>query len=290
MKTESWHAPRIGRITGSRVGAILGHSQWHSRDDVMREMVREALGALREFEGNEATAYGEEHEADAIAAYELERDVNVTRNGDAAPFCVHPEVDWLGVRPDGFVEGDSEGIIEVKCPWRARYRSIREHLDYMAQVQLALECTGAAWCDFIIWRAAEPLIVERVLPNDDWLPSVRPELEMFMADYRMILATEELAAPYLAERERTDEPWRAAALAYRRAAHALDAAQAAEASARQVLLEMAPNGGKGCGVAVTRAERKGSIAYAKAIKDLLPNADLSAYQGTPTIYYQVRTV
>ena len=289
MKPESWHAPRIGRITGSRVGAILGHSQWHSRDDVMREMVREALGAAREFEGNEATAYGEQHEADAIATYELERDVAVTRTADAAPFCVHRDFDWLGVRPDGFVEGDSEGIIEVKCPWRARYRSIREHLDYMSQVQLALECTGAAWCDFIIWRDGEPLIIERVLPNEDWLRSVRADLEMFMADYRMILANEELAAPYLAERERTDPEWQHAALAYRRAAQALTDAQGAELAARQALLSMAPNGGIGCGVTVTRVERKGAIAYAKAIKDLVPNADLSAYQAPPTIYYQVRS-
>lgn len=289
MKPASWHAPRIGRITGSRVGAILGHSQWKSRDGVMREMVREAMGASREFAGNEATAYGEQHEAEAIASYALERDVCVIRSGDDAPFCVHRDFDWLGVRPDGFVDSEEEGIIEVKCPWRAQYRSIREHSDYVDQVQLALECTDAAWCDFIIWRAGEPLIIERVLPNDDWLRSVRADLERFMADYAAIIANEELAAPYLADVERTDAAWQEAATAYRAAAQAREAAQVAEQVARQTLLDLAPAGGTGCGVSVLRVERKGSVAYAKAITELLPDADLTAYEAPPTTYYQVRS-
>ena len=34
-------------------------------------------------------------------------------------------------------------------------------------------------------------------------------------------------------------------------------------------------------------ERAGSISYAKAIKELLPDADLSKYQGKPTAYWKL---
>lgn len=300
MKTDAWHAPRIGRITGSRVGAILGHSKWGDRGSVLREMVREALGAPREFAGNEATAYGEQQEPEAIAAYEMQADVTVSGTGPNAPFCVHRDLDWLGVRPDGFVDGawlgtrpglvngEREGVIEVKCPYRSAYRSIEEHPDYMDQVQLILACTDAAWCDFIIWRPAQPLIIERILPNEDWLRSVLPDLRTFIDAYQSIIADKECSAPYLAPRDRTDADWRAAAYAYQHAARALADAQEAEASARQVLMDLAPTGASGCGVTLTRVERSGSIAYAKAIKALLPDADLTPYQGAPTTYYQVK--
>ena len=42
-----------------------------------------------------------------------------------------------------------------------------------------------------------------------------------------------------------------------------------------------------CGRKLTQIKRDGAISYAKAIKDLLPNADLSKYQGKPTSYWKL---
>jgi exodeoxyribonuclease (lambda-induced) len=283
QRSEGWHLARKGRITASKVGKILGLSSFGTRDDAMREFVREFFDAEREFTGNEATRYGEAHEADALAEYVFA----TSRTVESVSLIPHPAYDWLAASPDGLVGDD--GLVEFKCPWRSQYRSIVNKPEYLAQVQLQLACTDRQWCDFCIWRDGEPLIVERIAADPSWLARVLPELEAFMADWRMICGDADLAAPYLAPKERTDTAWRQAAAAYKRAADNVKLAEAEEKAAREALLALAPEGGKGCGVTVSKAERTGSIAYAKAIKDLLPGADLSAYQGKPTTYYQVRT-
>ena len=38
---------------------------------------------------------------------------------------------------------------------------------------------------------------------------------------------------------------------------------------------------------LTQISKAGAISYAKAIKDLLPDADLSKYQGKPTTYWKL---
>ena len=38
---------------------------------------------------------------------------------------------------------------------------------------------------------------------------------------------------------------------------------------------------------LTQISKAGAISYAKAIKDLLPDADLSKYQGKPSTYWKL---
>src|SRR5690348_7975827 len=110
QRSASWYADRIGRITASRVGAILGLSKYRTSADVLRDMVREALGAPSEFTGNEATRYGETHEADALDAYEQRYGTIIKPSG----IVVHPLYDWLAASPDGLV--GEHGLVECKCP------------------------------------------------------------------------------------------------------------------------------------------------------------------------------
>lgn len=178
---------RAGRITGSRVSAILGLSKYSKPADVLREMVRQQLGAPDEFTGNVATAWGNEHEDDALAAYEVERAVMVHAGQE---FVIHPEYPWLAATPDGLVGED--GMVEAKCPYRAEYMSLAERPDYAAQIQLQMECTGREWCDFLIWRPNDPLIIDRAARDRDWLPSVAPLLMQFVDDYTAALAAPEV--------------------------------------------------------------------------------------------------
>lgn len=282
QRSDGWYLARKGRITASKVGKILGLSGFGTRDDAMREFVREFFDAPGEFNGNVATQWGEAHEPDALAEYVF----TTSQTVEPVSLVPHPAYDWLAASPDGLVGTD--GLVEFKCPYRSRYMSIVDKPEYLAQVQLQMACTGRKWTDFCIWRDGEPLIIERVAADPTWLDRVMPELEVFIADWRMICADAELSAPYLAPKERADADWRKAAAAYKRAADAEKAAADAEKEAREALLALAPEGGKGCGVSVVKTERAGSIAYAKAIKDLLPDADLSAYQGKPTTVFQVR--
>ena len=280
QRTDEWQAARTGRITGSRVGAILGISKYRTRDDVMREMVRQTLGAPPEFTGNEATRYGEAHEADAINAYEQLGGHLVL----PSPLVVHPKYEWLGASPDGLVS--DHGMVEIKCPFRAKYTDPSP--EYIAQMQLQMACTGRVWCDFVIWRDGEPLDVARIDHDPDWLSRNLDALQAFHAEYLDTLSEDDLSAPHLADKERSDAEWREAVDAWRQA-H-VDATNGAdrEAAARRRLQELAPHGAKGCGVQVVKVERAGTIRYADAIKSMLPDVDLSPWRGKPSVTYQIR--
>lgn len=280
QRTDDWQAQRTGRITGSRVGAILGLSKYRTRADVLREMVRQHFGAATEFTGNEATRYGEEHEADAINAYEQRYGALVEPCG----LVVHPLHDWLAASPDGLV--GQHGMVECKCPMRATYTT--PSAEYVAQMQLQMECTGRDWCDFVIWRAGEPIIVERVKADLDWRARNLGNLQNFIGEFREIIADESKAAPYLADKERDGPVWRAAVAEWQEAQAQLAAAKARDERARATLIEMAPDGGKGCGVQVVKVERAGAVRYADALKSMLPDVDLSPWRGKPGVSYQVR--
>lgn len=280
QRNADWYAQRIGRITASRVGAILGLGKFQSRDDVLRTMIREALGAESEFTGNEATEYGSLHEADALAEYEKLRGVMIEPCG----LCVHPQHDWLAASPDGFV--GERGAIECKAPYRARYTE--PSAEYCAQMQLQMACADRDWCDFAVWRVGEPLAVTRVLRDDLWLPRVLPDLQSFMAEYRAAIADPKLAEPHLAARERADADWREAAQKYLHAkAEAESYAKLAE-HYKAMLIELAPTGASGCGVTLAKCEREGAIRYAEALKSMLPDVDLSPWRGKPSTYYTVK--
>lgn len=271
---------RTGRITGSRIGAILGLNPYSTRSDVLREMVRESHGAEREFKGNEATRYGEAHEPDALAAYEAREGVMTYGGGE---LLIHPVHDFLAVTPDGLVGDD--GMIECKAPFRGTYTHWNEKPYYEAQMRLQMECAGRAWCDFVVWRDGE-IAVSRIERDATWLPSVLPALEQFMADYR---AAMEAPESYLADAIRDDKAWRDAASDYLGTLAALNDIERMMKAKRERLIELAgDSSAKGCGVQVIRSERAGSVAYAKAVKELLPDADLSAYTGKPTTVFTVK--
>lgn len=76
--------------------------------------------------------------------HELEHDVEVKDVG----FIVHPEIDWLGGSPDGFI--GKNGMAEFKCPYTQLIWD--EPPDYyIPQVQGLLEITDRDWCNFVCW-------------------------------------------------------------------------------------------------------------------------------------------
>lgn len=280
QRNDAWYASRVGKITASRVGAILGLSKYRTAADVLRDMVREHFGASREFVGNEATEYGQAHEADALSAYEQRYAVMVEPCG----LILHPQYDFLAASPDGLV--GEHGLVECKCPYRARYTA--PSAEYVAQMQLQMLCTDRDWCDFVIWREGDPIIVERVMRDPDWLTGNVEALSNFMLEYDEAISSKEAAAPYLADKERDDDEWREAVIAWRNVQAAAVSIAETEKAARERLIALAPQGAKGCGVQVVKVERTGTIRYADAIKSMLPDVDLSPWRSKPSVTYQVR--
>lgn len=238
---------RKGRITASRIAGILGLSPYTNRDGVLREMVRQHFGAEQEFRGNFITEYGNEHEDDALGEYEQRRGIMTT----PSPTVVHPTFDYLAATPDGLVGDD--GLVECKCPWRAKYTHISERPDYEAQIRLQLEVTGRAWCDFVVWTP-DGITVSRVEHDPNWLPSVQPILLEFMEQYAAIVADPEAAAPFLEpiKDERDDEEWAEAALEWQEAKWVSDRATEALAKAKQNVLNLTDKPARGAGVQVIR--------------------------------------
>jgi len=279
---DAWLAQRQGRITGSRVAAILGLDKYKTADDVLREMVREAHGAEREFTGNEATAFGHEHEPHAIEAYEEQTGQMVISTG----LHVHPAHDWLAASPDGLIEHD--GLIEVKCPFRATYTTLAEVPHYAAQIQLQLACTMRDWCDFVIWREGE-IIVERVEADPFWLFQHMPALSAFRDEYLATVASEEKSARHLIPLIREDMTWSALEAEYVDAKAEADKACARlEAAKKALIAEAGEQSQKGRLVQVIRSERSGGYDYAKAIDQFAPGADLSAFKKKSTVVYSVK--
>ena len=274
---------RKGRITASLVGAILGNSPWMTRDDAMRYMVREALGAEREFTGNVATEYGSMHEAGAIMEFEMETGLTVTK----AKFVT--KEDWAGCSPDGIVS-DGWGI-EVKCPFGLRnggeFKPLAEQPHYLDQVQFSLWVTGREGWHFFQWHPNDTK-PECVWPDQDWQDENLPRLKQFYAEYLHEL--EHNPEEYLAPRRVIIDTPEAARMVeeYDQLTEAIDRATERKKDLLASMVEKA--GGKNAvfgGRKLTLVEKAGAISYAKAIKSLLPDADLEKWRGKKSEYWRI---
>ena len=289
QRSPEWFEQRRGRITASSVGAIMGLAPYATRDDVMRRMVREYHNAPNEFNGNVATEYGTFHEDGAIAEFEMETGYKV----EPAPFVPHGES--YGASPDGYVKtllGDY--LIEVKCPYGLRnggeFKSIDDQKHYYAQIQNQLFCTGYNECFFFQW-SPNGTKTENVVRDEIFIEKMLKECEAFYAEYlierefpnaekhlsdktKKVFDSEKLnemmkAYQFLKiEKERIDEKM------------------------KEYLAEMVAltdnEGGSVYGYTLFKTERAGSISYAKAIKELLPDADLEPYRGKPSEFWSVK--
>lgn len=289
QRSEEWFEARKGLLTASNVGAVLGMAPYATRADVMRRMVREWHGAEPEFTGNIATEYGERNEPGAIIEYEMESGDDVRHVG----FVVHPE-GWAGASPDGLI-GDDAGL-EVKCPFGKRkdvdpdFKPLAEQPHYYAQIQFTLWVTGRARWVFFQWSGAGTK-TEIVTPDAEWLAENMPKLRQFYAEYLHDREDPEAVAMHLeAKRVVIDTPEAHRMMAeYDQICEALENAEARKKELVADMVRIA--GGKNAtfaGRALTKTEKAGQIAYAKAVKALMPNADLEAYRGKPSSYWGVR--
>ena len=265
---------RNKRITASMVGAILGNSPYMTRDDAMRRMVRDALGAPSEFEGNIATEYGNRNEAGAIMEFQMETGLTVEK----ARFVT--KEDWAGATVDGWVSDG--GILECKCPFSLRkggqFKTLAEQPQYGDQVQFQLWVTDKPHAHFWQWCPADtrPEFVE---PDQEWRDHNLPILRQFYAQF---LAELEAPDDHLAPRRVTvDTP--EAAKCVREWDELTEAIELATERRKDLLEQMVDMAGRKdalvAGRKLTLTKRAGSISYGKAIKSLLPDADLEKWRG-----------
>ena len=167
--TEEWFQIRCGKITASKVQDILAEKA--GRKNYIAELVCERLTEEPVTLGftSKEMQWGTDHEEEARAAYEFDRDVNVVSVG----FAIHPELEWAGASPDGLVGDD--GCVQIKCPNTATHietiRTDKVPLKYAAQMQWEMACAERQWCDYVSYdpRIKLPglvLYVQRI-PRDE---------------------------------------------------------------------------------------------------------------------------
>lgn len=284
QRSEAWFTARKGRVTGSMVGAALGLDPNTSRDEAMRRMVRAYQGLPSEFEGNIATTWGTNHEEEAREAFEYDQSMNVA----PASFVVHPTLPWLGASPDGYVR--DYALLEIKCPFGLRdkpkpvpFKSIKEQPHYYAQMQIQMYCTDKIACYFWQWTPNDTKL-EIVDFDPIWIEVNLPKLEAF---YKEFLA---ICDEGLEEKLEIDTPVLRQWLAeYDDLAKQIEEAEARRKEILEMLVfESAGEDAVICGRKLTLVHRAGSVSYAKAIKELAPNADLEKWRGAPSSYWSFK--
>lgn len=285
QRTQEWHEQRKLRITGSRVGGILGLSPWQTRDDVLRAMVREFHGAESEFKGNPATDHGNANEQRAVLAFMRETGLNVEKCG------FFPYGDRMGASPDGLT--DDVGVLEIKVPFglrnepKAKFKPLSEQPHYAAQVQMEMLSAGRKHAYFAQYVAPkgdplspdyvpEQINVERVDLDETWLDRNLDAISHFydlllseldnpehLEPLRVIIDAQEVLdeIDMLRTRQKADE--------------------AREKELLSVLIKQAE--GKNAlvnGRKLTHVAGRKSVAYAKALEALAPGADLSKWTST----------
>jgi putative phage-type endonuclease len=286
QRSKEWFEKRKGRVTGSVVGGILGLSPYMTRSDVLRNMVREALGAEREFQGNVATDYGSFNESGAMVEFQMESGLKCKE----AYFIQHE--DWLGASPDAWVSDG--GLLEIKCPYGLRaepdpvFKAPEDQPHYLAQMQVQMFVARVQHCHFYQWSAHGSRL-DRIERDDDWLADNLPRLKQFHAEFLDELANnpEEHLGP---KRPEIDTPEARRMMAeWDELNEQLERAAERKKDLLEEMVTLA--GGKNAllaGRKLTMTSRAGAISYTKAIKALCPDADLEPYRGKPSTFWQVR--
>lgn len=286
QRTPEWFERRKKRITASNVGAILGLDPYRDRNDVMRQMVRDALGAEREFKGNPATEYGIRNEENARMAFEMDMGVDVT----PAPFVEYE--DWAGASPDGWVSDGS--IVEFKCPFGMRnhvnpaFKSIDEQPHYYAQVQFQLYCTGKHGAWFSQWNPNDSSYVF-VLPDQDWVDKNISKLKQFYAEFLHEL--EHNSTDHLSPKRITLDSVEAHKMV-REWDDIAEQMAMLDDRKKQLLAEMVraadDKNADFAGRKLTLVKRAGSVSYANVVKDHCKGVDIELYRGKESASWQLR--
>ncbi|XP_077080747.1 uncharacterized protein LOC143733086 [Siphateles boraxobius] len=103
----------------------------------------------------------------------------------ASGFVINPDLPWIGATPDGQVTCTchGEGVLEIKCPFNSRDRSLNESCrdssfclgigedgtmalktdhKFMYQVQAQMHVSTVSYCDFIVWTPQE-FFIQRIM-------------------------------------------------------------------------------------------------------------------------------
>lgn len=206
QQTEEWVQARLGRLTASRIGDILGKKKngdyYATRQAYMLELIAERLtGMMADKALFGPMLWGIETEPAARVAYEAKTGEAVTKT----PFVDHPTIPMAGCSPDGLVGYD--GLVEIKCP------ETRTHVEYLIgrcipevyvpQMIWQMACTGRQFCDFASFDPRMPaslrLFVMRLKRDEKQIAAYEKDATTFLQE--MAFAIEQIEGGHIASED-----------------------------------------------------------------------------------------
>lgn len=288
--SKEWHKARVGRITGSTVGAILGLSPWQKPKDILRSMVREYHGAESEFNAQFVADHGKNNEQRALLCFMRETGLMVEQCG------FFPYGDRMGASPDGLTSDG--GVLELKVPYSLRnggdFKSLEDQPHYAAQVQMEMLATGRTHAYFAQYRAPkgdplapdyveEAISIERVEADPHWIDNNLPAISAFYELYLMELDNPEHLEPLRVHVDSADAGTLLMEMDAIRKRKKED-----EAREKEILAELVKLAGEKDasihGRPLTKVERKGNVQYAKIPE--LEGVDLEKYRAKPSSFWR----
>lgn len=202
-----WYRCRLGKITGSKVGVIMGKGKGAEftktgltyLNSVAAELMLPAPVVenddlfsiyLDEMDStSKAMRIGTERESEARDLYEGIKDCKVHETG-----CTDSSfVKGFASSPDGLIldDGVVEGTIEIKCPKPSTY------LEYLSEIKDAdsllnvnpeyywqcishIAVTSAQWCDFIVYCPynQQPMHIVRIKRDEDSIKKLHDRTQL----------------------------------------------------------------------------------------------------------------
>lgn len=276
------------KLHATDAAAALGFSRYKTRDDVMRKMARIAHGLDSESTNDFAKQYFKNNIGMAWIDYLSQADHYCDKNSDYVSSKDYP---WLTARPSGICHGLK--TIEIRMPLGFRNKS-RDELkfqpafmqpDFYAHIQIGMLLTGLDKCDAYQWGAAGDFL-EVIELDREWLSNNLPVLRIFYHT-----AIDDIDNPaHLEPKFPTIDTPQALALIneFEAIKNALDDLQARKDEIIEELAEIAQYGDAIIGgKKLSKIVRQGSVQYARALKENMPDFDLSSYTGKPTEYWKL---
>jgi putative phage-type endonuclease len=186
--TGEWFNARTGKLTASRMRSAMkrlknGEDSAERKNLKIEILCERMTGDIVDKFVNTAMQWGIEKEPEAKAAYETKTGRLVQDVG----FIDHPQIEFCGASPDGFVD---DGLIEIKCPTTATHVSwiLDGGIPEEHEAQMILQCavTGRSWVDFVSYDPRMPeakqLLIRRFYPTAEQIAKIEKEAEQFLQE------------------------------------------------------------------------------------------------------------
>ena len=197
-KSRIWFQQCAGRITASKFREILHTDYTQPSISAIKSICYPVMHQLMP----KACQYGCEHEEQARVKYF--DDHSKTHSSLIIINCgliLHPLYPFFGTSPDGIINCSccSSGVIEIKCPYRCKDKSINELVEernfcsenvdgslslkrnhaYYYQIQLQMKICEVEYCNFVV-RGDESVFYERILIDTEFIDNVIEEAQPFI--------------------------------------------------------------------------------------------------------------